>query len=172
MYEAHYEMKPPGGARPMSRAENRRRARNTDSRGRRGPGHSRHPAWILAASAGAAFLVLAVISQVARAGALHPTPRVVEIASDVVPAARYAGQPRARQAYRMAAAVPRVLDGLYCYCHCSQHSGHYSLLDCFASDHAAGCDVCMSEAEIAHERTREGASLRAIRAEVDRTYGA
>ena len=118
------------------------------------------------------MLVLAVISQVGRGGALHPTPRVVEMASHVVPDARYAGQARARQAYQRAAAVPGVLDGLYCYCRCSEHSGHYSLLDCFASDHAAGCDVCMSEAEIAHEMTREGASLGAIRAEVDRTYGA
>ena len=156
----------------MSRAENRRRARNRDSNGRGRPARSRHPAWILVASAGAAFLVLAVISQVGGTGALHPTPRVVEMASDVVPAARYASEPRARQAYQMAAAVPGVLDGLYCYCHCSEHSGHYSLLDCFTSDHAATCDICMSEAEIAHEMTREGASLTDVRGEVDRTYGA
>ena len=156
----------------MSRAEKRRRARNRDSGGRGGSGNSWHLTWILVASAGAAFLVLAVPSQVGRTGATHPTPRVAEVASDVVPDARYAGQPRARRAYQIAAVVPGVLDGLYCYCRCSEHSGHYSLLDCFASDHAALCDVCMSEAELAHEMTRDGASLQALRAEVDRTYGA
>jgi hypothetical protein len=102
---------------------------------------------------------------------MHPAVRVAEMASDVVPDARYASFPRAREAYQIAAGTPHVLDGLYCYCHCSQHAGHYSLLDCFASDHAAGCDVCMGEAEIAHEMTRQGASLGDIRAEVDRTYG-
>ncbi len=155
----------------MSRAENRRRARNTDSRGHGKPSRTRHPAWILAASAGAAFLVLAVVSQTVRSDGMHPAVRVAEMASDVVPDARYASFPRAREAYQIAAASPHVLDGLYCYCHCSQHAGHYSLLDCFASDHAAGCDVCMGEAEIAHEMTRQGASLGDIRAEVDRTYG-
>ena len=157
----------------MSRAENRRRARNTESGGREGgSGNSRHPAWILAASVAAAFLVLGVISQVGSTDSHHPSPRIVEMASDVVPAARYASQPRAREVYVMAAAVPHVLDGLYCYCRCRDHSGHYSLLDCFASDHAAGCDVCMGEAEIAHQMTMRGESMEAIRAAVDETYGA
>ncbi len=156
----------------MSRAENRRRERNSNSGGHGRPSRSRHPVWILGTSVGAAVLVLAVWSQVGRSDVLHPAPRQTEIASHVMPDARYADYPRVRQAYQMAAAVPAILDGLYCYCHCSEHSGHYSLLDCFASDHAARCDVCMSEAVIAHEMTRAGASLKAIRAEVDRTYGA
>ena len=155
----------------MSRAENRRRARNADSRGGARPSRERHPAWILGASVAAAFLVLAIMSQVGQAGSLHPAPRDAEMASDVLPDARYADYPRARQAYQMAAAVPAVLDGLYCYCHCSQHSGHHSLLDCFASDHAATCDICMSEAVLAYEMSRDGASLEAVRDEVVRIYG-
>jgi len=101
----------------------------------------------------------------------HPTPRAANEQTTVVPAARYAQYPRVAETYEMAAAVPMILDGLYCYCNCAEHSGHYSLLDCFNSDHAARCDVCMSEAVIAYKMTQNGASLDAIRAEIDRTYG-
>ena len=71
----------------------------------------------------------------------------------------------------MTAAVPHVIDGLYCYCHCSEHSSHYSLLECFQTDHAARCDICMSEATIAYEMSQDGASLSDIRDEADRTFG-
>ena len=46
------------------------------------------------------------------------------------------------------------------------------MLDCFASDHAAACDVCMREAEIAREMVDRGEPLQSIRAEIDRLYGA
>ena len=101
----------------------------------------------------------------------HPTPRAVSEQTHVAPAARYAQYPRVAETYEMAAAIPSVLDGIYCYCNCAEHSGHYSLLDCFNNDHAARCDVCMSQAVIAYRLTQKGASLDAIRAEVDRTYG-
>lgn len=101
----------------------------------------------------------------------HPTPRTTSTQSEVVASARYAGYPRVAQTYEMAAAVPMILDGLYCHCDCSEHSGHYSLLDCFASDHAARCDVCMSEAVIAYRMTQNGSSLDDVRREIDRTYG-
>lgn len=101
----------------------------------------------------------------------HPDVRPVTEQPDVVPAARYAEYPRVARSYEMAAAIPHVLDGIYCHCDCSQHSGHHSLLDCFRDDHAARCDVCMSEAVIAYEMTQEGADLDEIRAAVDETYG-
>jgi hypothetical protein len=40
-----------------------------------------------------------------------------------------------------------------------------------ASPHAARCDICMSEAVMAYRMSQNGASLDAIRAEVDKTYG-
>ncbi len=129
-------------------------------------------AWIVAGLSVAALLVVsAVVSRGNRPHSHHPTPRLASEQSQVVPSAHYAEYPRVAQAYEMAAAVPGILDGLYCYCSCGEHSGHHSLLDCFASDHGARCDVCMSEAAIAYRMSQDGASLDAIRAEVDRTYG-
>jgi len=49
--------------------------------------------------------------------------------------------------------------------------GHHSLLTCFQSDHASGCDICLSEAEMAYRMTRQGASLSAIRNAIDAAYG-
>ena len=132
----------------------------------------RNRAWMVAGSAvGALVVVSAALSQGNRPRTHHPTPRVASEQPPVVPSTRYAQYPRVAQTYELAAAVPMILDGLHCYCECSEHSGHYSLLDCFASDHAARCDVCMSEAVIGHGMSRDGAALDAIRAEIDRTYG-
>lgn len=129
-------------------------------------------AWMVAALSVAAFVTVAVaVSRPAGAHDHHPMPRVASAQPPVVPSTQFAQWPRVAETYEMAAATPMILDGLYCYCRCSEHSGHYSLLDCFASDHAARCDVCMSEAVIGYQMSKDGASLDAIRAEVDRTYG-
>lgn len=129
-------------------------------------------AWMVAAMSVAALVTVSVAVSRGDAGSgHHPTPRAASAQPPVVPSTQFAQYPRVAETYEMAAATPMILDGLYCYCRCSEHSGHHSLLDCFASDHAARCDVCMSEAVIAHQMSRNGASLEAIRAEVDRTYG-
>jgi hypothetical protein len=70
----------------------------------------------------------------------------------------------------MAADIPQVLDGLYCHCDCSNHSGHRSLLTCFQDDHGAACDVCLTEAALAFRMTGEGRSLKEIRKAVDDLY--
>lgn len=105
------------------------------------------------------------------ARATHPEPRAGVTAASVAPASRYAGHPRTAEAYREAAQVPEILDGLYCYCRCREHSGHYSLLDCFSNDHAARCDICMSEAALAYTMARQGKSLNQIRHAIDQLYG-
>lgn len=110
-----------------------------------------------------------VVAEPAVAG--HPTPRDDVSAETVVPAERYAGYPRIAGTYRNAAEIPGVLDGLYCHCDCSEHSGHRSLLTCFESDHAARCDVCLGEAELAFRMTGEDASLDEIRQAVDASFG-
>lgn len=101
----------------------------------------------------------------------HPAPRPGDSTGRVVLAARYGGYPRIADAYLKAGEMPEVLDGIYCYCDCAEHASHYSLLDCFASDHAAGCDICLSEAEMAFRMTSRGHSLDEIRLAVDATYG-
>lgn len=101
----------------------------------------------------------------------HPAPRADVGAASVVPAARYATYPDIARTYATASEIPHVLDGLYCYCDCVRHSGHYSLLDCFRNDHAAGCNICLSEAVLAHDMTRDGASLDAVRDAIDGTFG-
>jgi hypothetical protein len=126
-------------------------------------------AWAGGALAAAA-LVLTVLA-LTGGSSVHPAPRAHVHAGDVVTAERYAAYPRVAAAYEKAAAIPEILDGLYCHCDCSDHSGHYSLLDCFRDDHAAYCDVCMAEAELAYAMTGDGKSLAEIRAAIDGFYG-
>lgn len=137
------------------------------------PARRGHPAWILAGSAAAGLAAVAILATLRgpSAPSHHPTPRSAAEAGPVQSAALYAEYPRVEETYRMAAAIPQVLDGLYCYCHCSENLDHYSLLECFQSDHAAGCDVCLSEALTAYRMTQQGASLAAVRKAIDDVYG-
>lgn len=70
-----------------------------------------------------------------------------------------------RQAYQTAKEVPRVLvqQPYYCYC---QRKGHRGLLDCFKTDHAASCDICVKEALLAGRMHRQGKSAEDIRATI------
>lgn len=142
-----------------------RRPRSLRARRSRGPLRLYVAGGVLATA-----LVVGVVASRAGAGK-HPEPRPGVSAEGVMPATRYASYARIAAVYRQAAQVPAVLDGLYCYCDCSQHAGHYSLLDCFKSDHAAACDVCLSEAAMGHQMSQDGRTLDEIRNAVDRTYG-
>jgi len=104
-------------------------------------------------------------------GGKHPDPRPDITAALVIPAERYAAYDRIRAVYAQAAAIPQVLDGIRCYCECAQHSGHRSLLSCFESDHAAACDICLTEAAIAYRMIKDGRSLDEVRAAIDKLYG-
>ena len=119
----------------------------------------------------AALVAAAALVVIARPASAHPDPRADITGAEVVDAARYADYPRVAATYRMAAEIAPVLDGLRCYCECDQHSGHYSLLDCFRSDHGAACDICLTEAQVAYRMTREGRSLDEIRTAIDALYG-
>lgn len=101
----------------------------------------------------------------------HPDPRPGINGETVVPAARYANYPRVSAVYAQAAEIASILDGLYCYCDCSRHSDHRSLLTCFETDHGAACDVCLTEATVAHRMTQDGRSLKEIREAIDEFYG-
>jgi hypothetical protein len=104
-------------------------------------------------------------------GGHHPDPWPEITGGTVIPASRYVSYARVSAVYAQAAEVAAVLDGLYCYCDCSRHSGHRSLLTCFESDHAAACDVCLTEAAIASRMTKDGRSLDEIRDAIDELYG-
>lgn len=121
-----------------------------------------------------ALLALVAVWRLAAPGdalAHHPDPRPDVTAAQVVDGARFASAPDIAATYDAAARIPQVLDGLYCHCDCSLHSGHRSLLTCFESDHGASCDICLAEARLAAQMTGEGRSLDEIRAAVDALRG-
>jgi hypothetical protein len=68
----------------------------------------------------------------------------------------------ARHAYHVAEEMPGVLSQQPCFCEC-RSSGHRSLLFCYTSGHAAGCDICIRETYLAERLTNEGQSPADIR---------
>ena len=76
----------------------------------------------------------------------------------------------ARKAYEAAAAVPEVLDHLYCYCYCAESHSHKSLRTCFTGNHGAGCDICINEAILAREMHEKGHSINEIRDKIDSEF--
>ena len=74
----------------------------------------------------------------------------------------------AQNAYTVAAHIKKVLCQQPCYCHCDRSQGHGSLLDCFASRHAAGCGICIREGFYAYEQVHKGRSSSQIRAGIER----
>lgn len=67
-----------------------------------------------------------------------------------------------REAYAVASKIPGVLAQQPCYCWCS-HIGHRSLLDCYRSEHAATCDICIKEALLASRMNEAGKTVNEIR---------
>jgi len=67
-----------------------------------------------------------------------------------------------REAYQTAKQIPEVLAQQPCYCYC-QRKGHRSLLDCFKTDHAASCNICVKEALLAGQMHRQQKSSQEIR---------
>jgi len=87
-----------------------------------------------------------------------------------------------RATYKFAAEHPEVLTYMPCFCGCDQ-SGHRSNEDCFVkgrakngdvtswNEHGMVCGMCLAVAEQAMKMCNDGASLKDIRAEVERRYG-
>jgi len=126
--------------------------------------------WIVAGVAAAA-LVAVVISTRPASGSIHPDPRPGITAEKILPNFAIPKNPGALEAYAAARTAPATLDGVYCHCDCSKHSGHRSLLTCFESDHGAFCDICMGEAMVASGMAARGQSLMEIRDAIDRQFG-
>lgn len=68
-------------------------------------------------------------------------------------------------AYSAANEIPEVLAQQPCYCYCKRR-GHRSLLDCFATKHAADCDICVREAIFAQREHKLRKSAEQIRTEI------
>ncbi|MGH8324494.1 MAG: CYCXC family (seleno)protein, partial [Steroidobacteraceae bacterium] len=68
-----------------------------------------------------------------------------------------------RAAYKVAQEHPELLAQLDCYCGCEQHEGHKNLLDCFRTNHGAGCDTCVGEAVAAGKLAEGGMPVGQIR---------
>ncbi len=73
--------------------------------------------------------------------------------------------PVLKRAYAAAGRNREIVATLPCYCWCSK-MGHRSLLDCFASNHGANCDVCIKEVLLADEMIKKGKTAAQIRAAV------
>lgn len=76
-------------------------------------------------------------------------------ASQVLEPAAFTGA-RIRQAYTIARAIPQALNHLYCWCQCQETLGMRSLLECYESEHATQCEICLGEAELAWRLTQQG----------------
>ena len=131
-------------------------------------------------AAGAALLVLpefAASSSQDMAGMHHetssdePTPAFhAEAPKDPLPATMepslYSDNILTFNAYSVAGRIKKVLYQEPCYCHCDRSQGHGSLLDCFASRHGSGCEICQKEAFYSYEQTRKGKTPAQIRAAI------
>ena len=126
---------------------------------------SRRLPWVIAGAAGLALAGVLLFPRVARAR--HPDPRPGITAARVLSEDAVPNTPGAAEAYAAARAMPGVMDGVYCYCHCKETAGHRSLLTCFESTHGAYCDICMSEAMQAVQMSMNGVTLGEIRKAID-----
>jgi hypothetical protein len=97
--------------------------------------------------------------------AFHDGPPKGELPATLSP--MLFGNVAVQNAYTLAGRVKKILYQQPCYCHCDRSVGHASLLDCFASKHGSGCDVCMKEAIYSYEQTRKGKTAAQIRAGIE-----
>ena len=79
--------------------------------------------------------------------------------------------PEARAAYTIVQNKPKLIAQLPCFCYCERW-GHGSLHDCFVTEHAVTCDVCMNEAIQADQLDRQGVPIAEIRETIVAQYRA
>lgn len=141
-----------------------------------------HERTLLAAQEGEAAPARAGSAKGRPAVTLHPHPQkdLPELTLPTYPLPRPDNVIRAT--YRFAAEHPEVLSYMPCYCGC-QEFGHGSNEDCFVKararngdvttweEHGIVCAMCLAVAEQSMTMTAAHASLKDIRAEVERKYG-
>jgi hypothetical protein len=97
------------------------------------------------------------------------TQATPDAVNKVLDPAGFADQ-RVRTAYEAAKKYAHVLEEIYCYCRCKENIGHRALVECFETDHASHCDVCMNEAVIAARMTQDGKTPKEIQKAIDTLY--
>ena len=134
-------------------------------------------------SAAAAVSALTMVTALAIATATPAKPDAKAPARTVCSACREKNPPidpaslseddaAARPAYAAAAKYPETIDRIHCYCGCEESPNlhHASLLTCFTSLHATGCEICRGAAELAGKMKGEGSSDDEIKKVVESFY--
>jgi hypothetical protein len=80
---------------------------------------------------------------------------------------QFAGDKVAFVAYSVAEKIRALLYQEPCYCECDLLAGHESLLDCYTSRHARGCEKCQAEAFFIYEQSSLGKNADQIRRAMD-----
>ncbi|HKQ73827.1 MAG TPA: CYCXC family (seleno)protein [Blastocatellia bacterium] len=101
----------------------------------------------------------------------NPTPRVPAHYSNADDAKPFPAvldpkqfsNPSVVKAYAFARDLPDIFSQQPCLCYCDSGNGHRSLLDCFATDHGAGCQLCLQEAILINKLHKEGKNASEIR---------
>ena len=76
--------------------------------------------------------------------------------------------PAISKAYQYAKENPELFAQQPCYCYCDAGYQHRSLLDCYASDHSVGCQLCLKEGHLIYKLYKEGKSAAEIRDQIVR----
>ncbi len=76
-------------------------------------------------------------------------------------------------AYEAAWKYPETVDGIRCFCGCAENprTHHLTLLTCFTSAHATGCEICQKEATMAGKMKEEGSTDAEIKGVVEDLFG-
>jgi Protein of unknown function with PCYCGC motif len=77
--------------------------------------------------------------------------------------------PHATAGYVVAQKDPELLTQLPCFCYCDR-MGHKSLHDCFVSEHAESCDICLKEAVEGEQMKNQGMTAQEIRSVIIAKY--
>ncbi|HKX32039.1 MAG TPA: CYCXC family (seleno)protein [Blastocatellia bacterium] len=110
-------------------------------------------------------------SHAAHQAAAAPTPRIPAFYENAAAAKPFPKvldpaqfkDPIVSKAYYLAQLNPELFSQQPCYCYCDQGHGHRSLLDCYVSDHGAGCMLCIKEGYFIDKMHKEGRSAGEIR---------
>ncbi len=106
-------------------------------------------------------------------GGPHPAPRAGASAARIATNAQLVKSPKAIPAFEQAREIPAILDGIKCQCGCTDGKAYYSLLSCFETPDmmASDCEICQSQARLAHRLHKSGKSLDEIRKGIDAKFG-
>ena len=77
-----------------------------------------------------------------------------------------------RPSYAAASKYPHTVDKLHCFCGCEESPNlhHKTLLTCFTSLHATGCEICQGEANMAARMKAEGSTDEEVKGVVEAIY--